>query len=74
VCAVGLRAAAARRRQNKVQKKQNGNPEGVALDSRAVATVDAGGASSWGWGEAGGQGDLGLAVIPGNSGNLSFSR
>ena len=61
-------------RQNKVQKKQNGNPEGVALDSRAVTTVDAGCASSWGWGETGGQGDLPLGLKLCNSRHLHFSR
>ena len=55
-------------------KRQNGNPEGVALDSRAATTVDAGCASSWGWGETGGQGDLPLGLKLCNSGHLLFSR
>ena len=55
-------------------EKQNGNPEGVALDSRVLVTLDAGCASSWGWGETGDQGDLSLCLNLCNSGNLLFSR
>src|SRR6266850_4042020 len=55
-------------------KKQNGNPEGVALDSRSLATVDAGCASSWGWGKTGDQGESGRCVIPCHDGKLLFSR
>jgi len=36
-------------RSKAFKKKQNGNPEGVALDSRVFVTLDAGCASSWGW-------------------------
>jgi len=67
-------AGAAKQRRNSVEKKQNGNPEAVAPDSRLVTTVDAGCASSWGWGETGDQGDLSLGFNPCNSGNLFFSR
>ena len=55
-------------------KKQDGNPEGVALDSRVLVTLDAGCASSWGWGETGDQGDLSLSLNLCNSGNFLFSR
>jgi hypothetical protein len=55
-------------------KKQDGNPESFAPDSRALATVDAGCASSWGWREASDQGDLSLGLNSCHSGNLLFSR
>jgi hypothetical protein len=63
-----------KRGRNKALKKAGRESRELVPDSRALATVDAGCASSWGWGEASDQGDLSLGLNSCHSGNLLFSR